>query len=317
MHSTSTSSREKTAATRPIGAHVSAAGGVHKAIDRAVAIGCDAVQLFTGSPRVWRQKGVEDIDIEKVCSKAAENNVSPISIHAKYLVNLASDKPDLVRKSTEAIISDMRVDAAFASGGVESAGVVVHVGSHQGRGWMAVRDAVAAAISNILEQSPEESTFLIENSAGQKGKVNSDLSEIRWLLDTVDSARLGWCLDTCHAHAAGYALGEATLARVEALEGTSDSPNAMNRGMLHDAISSHDLWDALRIIHVNDSRDDYASGRDRHENLGEGSIALEDIGAFLTTDQAKDIPLTLEVPGFDGDGPDARNVQLLRDALGE
>jgi deoxyribonuclease-4 len=299
----------------PIGAHVSAAGGVHKAIDRALAIGCDAVQLFTGSPRVWRQKSVEDIDMKKLCAKARENDVSPISIHVKYLVNLATHKPDLVRKSTEAIASDMQVDAALRAAGIDTTGVVVHVGSHQGRGWMEVREDVRDRIQHILEETPKESTFLIENSAGQKGKVNSDLSEIRWLLDEIDSPRLGWCLDTCHAHTAGYALGEKVLEETENIEGTSESPNAFNRGFLRDAIDELELWESLRVIHVNGSRDPYASGRDRHANLGEGHLPLEDIEEFLNGEGMGEYPLMLEVPGFDGDGPDAENVEILKGML--
>ncbi len=295
-----------------IGAHVSTAGGVHKAISRADAIGCNAAQLFTGSPRVWRAKGVDDIDIDKMYSIYGEKNFKSITIHAKYLVNLASDKSNLVSKSSDAISNDMQVAAAFEQAGMKCHGVVVHVGSHQGRGWMEVRDGVATAIENILNQTPDESTFLIENSAGQKGKVNSDLAEIRWLLDTIDSPRLGWCLDTCHAHTAGYALGKKVLEEIEHLEGTSESPNAMNRGMLHEAISTHDLWDSLKVVHVNDSRDQFASGRDRHDNLGEGNIPLADFETFLTSSEVMEKPLVLEVPGFDGDGPDAENVDILK-----
>jgi deoxyribonuclease-4 len=89
---------------------------------------------------------------------------------------------------------------------LNGAGVVVHVGSHQGRGWEAVRDQVATAIAKILKNAPSNSTFLIENSAGQNGKIGTNLEETRWLIDQVKSPQLGWCLDTCHAWAAGYSL---------------------------------------------------------------------------------------------------------------
>lgn len=275
---------------RKIGGHVSIAGGVENCIERANEIGGNCAQIFSGSPRVWKRAGLETHDADKLFSEQEKYSVSPIFTHALYLVNLASDKPDLVKKSVDVLIHDMKFDAL-----IKGAGIVVHLGSHQGRGWAAVRQQVAGKIKEIIEASPKEATFLIENSAGQKGKLCSQLEEIRWLLDEVDSPQLGWCLDTCHAFSAGYNLAEDLPAEITKLK----------------------LWSSLKCIHVNDSKGEFDQGIDRHENLGEGNIPQADLKKFLNLPEVKEIPLILEVPGIDGKGPDAENINRLKKLLEE
>lgn len=278
-----------------IGGHVSAAGGVDKAIERAAGIGANCVQVFSGSPRVWVRPNLDAINADKIAAKQLELQISPIFTHALYLINLASENPELVRKSTEAIAFDLRFDAK-----VKGAGVIVHLGSHQGRGWEAVRAQVAAQISTILASAPPEAHFLMENAAGQNGKIGGDLAELRWLLDTVKSPQLGWCLDTCHTFAAGYTLGtdqtgKSALADIERLN----------------------LASTLRCLHVNDSRDPFDSGRDRHANLGDGQIPQADLKFFLNHKLLKDKPLIIEVPGVKDEGPDAENIQRLKKLVGQ
>lgn len=286
---------------RKVGAHVSAAGGLDKAIERAKAIGADCVQLFSGSPRVWKKKKLERFDVEKVFSKQKELSVSPIFTHALYLVNLASDKSDLVTKSIDSLMYELSFDAL-----IQGAGVVVHVGSHQGRGWESVKDDVVKRIRQIVEASPKKATFLIENSAGQKGKLHSNLEEIRWTLDElsglVKQGRIGWCFDTCHAHAAGYYLGKKSP---EKGVGTSAA----------EEIARLHLWKSLKCIHVNDSKDPFDSGRDRHENIGDGKIPQQDLKHFLNLPQVVKVPIITEVPGLDGKGPDAENIERIRKLL--
>jgi len=286
--------------SRKIGAHVSASGGLGLAIQRAYEIGANCAQIFSGSPRVWKRKDLKNFNIDKMFSKQKELNVSPIFTHSLYLINLASDKPDLLRKSFAALKYDLEFDSL-----IKGSGIIVHLGSHQGRGWDIVKEQVADQIAKLLEETPDDSTFLIENSAGQKGKLCSDLAEIHWLIDNVTSQvgekkakRLGWCFDTCHAHAAGYSLGENNGSLVEKF--------------VIDDVYDFDLWDSLKCIHVNDSRDDFGSGRDRHDNLGEGNISKEALKYFLNHDKVKEIPLLLEVPGYDKKGPDEKNIEYLK-----
>ncbi len=274
-----------------LGAHVSAAGGVENAIERAVNIGANCVQIFSNSPRVWAKPPLERFNPETIAAKKKEKNVGPIITHALYLVNLASDNPELLEKSHKALVFDMNFDNR-----IKGDGVVVHLGSHQGKSWPVVREQVAEGIKAILEESPEDAHFLIENSAGQNGKLCSDLDEIRWLLDQVKSPKLGWCVDTCHAFAAGYSLGDTKTERLS----------------LVDDISRLDLWETLRCVHVNDSRDPFGSGRDRHDNLGEGNIPTEDLRSFLHHPEVIKKPKILEVPGENKEGPDAENIQRLQ-----
>lgn len=283
---------------RLLGAHVSASGGVEKAVERAATIGCNCVQVFSGSPRVWARPSISKIDTKQIYSNQQKMGVKPIFTHALYLVNLASDNPELLAKSNTALRFDLAFDSL-----VKGAGVIVHLGSHQGRGWTAAREQVAEQIADILDHTPADSTFLIENSAGQQGKLCSDLPDIKWLMDVLQSPRLGWCFDTCHAFAAGYSLGSNVQAGRQSQTAIA-------------AISELELWSTLKIIHVNDSRDPFGSGRDRHANLGDGEIPSEDLRFFLTQPEVSTVPLVLEVPGIDGEGPDAENVRRLQALVG-
>lgn len=289
---------------RKIGAHVSASGGLEKAVERAYAIGANCAQIFSGSPRVWKRSALESFNTEKMFSKMKELNVSPIFTHSLYLINLASENPELLAKSITALEYDLRFDSL-----IHGSGIIVHLGSHQKRGWETVREQVAKSIVTILESTPKNSTFLIENSASLNGKLCSDIRDIRWLIDRVSEllkkansstniSRLGWCLDTCHAHAAGYLLGQST--------------QQIDSKLLADEISAFNLWEQLKCIHVNESKDLFGSGRDRHENLGEGTIGDSDLREFLQLPQVLSIPLLMEVPGFDGMGPDVQNIEYLQ-----
>jgi len=149
--------------------------------------------------------------------------------------------------------------------------------------------------------------FLIENSAGQKGKIASDLEEITELLSMVNNPRLAWCLDTCHAHAAGYRLVESGRIGV----GQAELFEEKEKSLVAE-IERLGLWKSLACVHVNESRDTFGSGRDRHANLGEGEIGDEVLREFLAIKKLKDLPLILEVPGFDKKGPDKENVLLLK-----
>lgn len=279
--------------SRKIGGHVSAAGGVAKAVERAHGIGANCVQVFSGSPRSWGRGPIENIDRAALEAVQEKLGITPIITHALYLINLASEKEELLQKSMEAITYDLHFDSYVRGGGV-----VVHLGSHLGRGWAACLDEVSQRLEKILAETPADSILMIENSAGQQGKLCSDLADVRELLDKVKSPRLQWCLDTCHAWAGGYSLGK---------EVTSEG-----KGTLEQAITQYNLWDALHCIHVNDSRDPFNSGKDRHSNLGEGTIPQEQLEYFLNLPQVQDLPLILEVPGADKNGPDVENVERLK-----
>lgn len=274
---------------RRIGAHLSTVGGVDKAVERAHAIGANTLQVFSGSPRQWQRTPLEKIDATKVRAAREKLDVTPIFTHALYLVNLASDSPELVQKSVNALKHDLNFDAHIGG-----AGVVVHLGSHQGRGFDSIKEHVAQRIKEILLDSAPNSHFLIENAASRNGKVGGELAEIQWLLKAVNSPRLGWCFDTCHGFAAGYAIGK-----------TGEKTALVEMEKLN-------LFDKLWCLHVNDSRDPFGSNRDRHENIGDGQIPQADLQYFLNDARITPLPIITEVPGLDGNGPDAENIQRLK-----
>lgn len=299
---------------RKIGAHVSTAGGLHTAFERAASIGCTCLQLFSGSPRVWNKKPLAENVTKEFFSEQEKYVITPILTHALYLVNLASDNPETLRKSFESLRYELEFDAA-----IKGSGVIVHVGSHQGRGWETVRVQILDQIAALLAVTPENSQFLIENAAGQNGKIGGNLAEIQWLLKELEKTgsyvsknRVGWCFDTCHAHAAGYFLGNgAPQEQLFAAEKIGREPASAPQ-----EITRLELWEALKCIHVNDSRDPFGSGRDRHENLGDGLIGVSSLTEFLANPELQHIPLITEVPGIVGGGPDAENIRRLQQLTG-
>lgn len=297
---------------------MSSAGGHAKAIERAAAIGCNCAQVFSGSPRGWKRAELTTVDVDKISTKQNKLDVSPIFTHALYLINMTADKADTLQKSLTTVSKELEFDAH-----VGGAGVVIHLGSHLGVGWDGVKADLRDRLHQVLQATPTASRLLIENSAGQNGKLCSDLSEIRWLFDEleklggyVSEGRLGWCVDTCHAWAAGYSLGPQPPTEADLAHSSSTNSKNHNHGSLVAAIDTLDLWSTLRVIHVNDSKDPFGSGRDRHENIGEGSIPTEDLRHFLNLTQVSQIPLITEVPGFAGDGPDEENIQRIKELVG-
>src|SRR3989338_9077862 len=218
---------------RRIGAHLSIAGGLEKAVERLAKMGGNCLQVFSASPKSW--------EVQTISGKLPAA-ARPGFIHAKYLINLASDREDLLKKSIASLTYDLRV--ANLIGGQ---GVIVHLGSHQGRGFEAVKTKVTESIKIILNQTVAPSQLIIENSAGQQGKLCSQFSEIKFILGSVNSNRLAWCLDTCHAFNAGYSLGNA-------------SENHLIQKDIVAEAKKLEILDQLVCLHVNDSRDEFASG---------------------------------------------------------
>jgi deoxyribonuclease-4 len=284
-----------------IGGHVSMSGGLDQAVQRAADIGANCMQIFSGSPRMWRRRELDNFAVRKMLSKREELDVEPVFTHALYLINLASDKTELVDKSVRSLIYDLKFDSL-----VKGSGVVVHLGSHQGRGWEVVKSQLKDKISYILDNTPTDSRLLIENSAGQSGKIASDLAEISWLLDEIGSDRLGWCVDTCHAFAAGYSLAQ----------NSQFSQDKKHRGYLITEIQKLNLDSSLSCVHVNDSQTEFASGSDRHANIGDGKIPPQELKDFLNHSLIIKHPLITEVPGLDGSGPDQENIKRIKQLVG-
>ncbi len=269
---------------RRVGGHVSIAGGIQNAISSTINIGGNCLQIFAGSPRLWFRKPFPSDEVEKFLAEKSKNNLDPVFIHALYLVNLASDKEDLVQKSIASLVMDLQNGQA-----INSAGVVIHIGSHQGRGFEFVQSQLITNIKEIISKT-QTTPLLLECDAGQNGKVGS-LEELSFLIDNIKDDRLGVCLDTAHLFASGYDLREPekVTALIKKLKDLS-------------------LLDKIKLIHLNDSKTACGSARDMHENLGDGQIGLEGLRDFVNRPELSHLPLILEVPGLDGMGPDKENI---------
>ena len=273
------------------GAHVSSSGGIHTAIDRAEGFGCDAVQVFTQSPRAWRPTNHSPESLERFKERRAETGIGAVVCHALYLVNLASPDDELYRKSVDSLRNTIEVAC-----GIEADAVVFHIGSHLGAGLDAGIDRVCGAMRELLELCGERVWFLMENSAGAGATIGRSLDELATLFDRLDEhPRLGICLDSCHLFVSGVDVSKA---------------DELDR--LVEEVDARMGLDRLRVLHVNDAAAPLGSNRDRHANIGEGLIG-EELGVFLSHPKLQGLPALLEVPGKDGHGPDADEVRKLKE----
>ncbi len=273
-----------------IGAHVSAAGGLEKCIDRAVAIGAETIQIFASGPQSWRPGTHSDAAIAALRQRAAEAGIAPLFLHGVYLINLASADPVLVNRSVGSLKQYMQF---AAKAGAE--GVIFHIGSHKGTGFEAVLPQIVAAITAVLQATPGDTALILENSAGQGGSIGSRFAELGAIIRAVDSPRVKVCLDTCHCLAAGY--------DVRTPDGVAATLEEFERevGLAR-----------LVAVHANDSKAGLGSGLDRHENIGQGQIGEDGFRALLAHPAFREVPFLLEVPGLEGEGPDKPNVDILK-----
>ena len=271
------------------GAHCS--GGVKGALDHAIEIGADAVQLFAQSPRMWRFPAHAEEDLARFRERREEAGIDTVLVHSLYLCNLAAPDPAIYSKSVQTMRSTMEASCALGADGV-----VFHVGSHLGSGFEAGLAKVVPALRQVVELCSETTWLLIENSAGAGGTIGRSLEEIAALVDALERhPRLGVCLDTCHLYVSGVdvtdrAVLDSTLAELDRSVGL----------------------DRLRALHVNDAAAPLGSNRDRHANVLEGELG-EELGVFLGHPSLQGLPAVMETPGPDKHGPDRAEMQKVRD----
>jgi deoxyribonuclease-4 len=278
-----------------IGAHVSTAGGPATAFERAEAIGAEAAQIFLTPPQQWRSSKVDDEGALAFRSRASGSSCGPVFVHGVYLINLATDDTSNLTRSTSSLKSAMNTCSQL---GIQ--GVIFHLGSHKGMGLDAVFDQICRACSDVLENSPGDTQLILENSAGSGGTIGSRFADLGRIIKMVGSDRLKVCLDTQHSYAAGY-----DLASAEGLE------------LAMTEFEQEVGFDQLVAVHANDSKVELGSGRDRHENIGDGHIGKDGFRRILGHRAFQHAPFLLEVPGFDGKGPDQQNIDTLKTLRGE
>jgi deoxyribonuclease IV len=271
-----------------IGAHVSPAGGLPKAIERGVQRGCRAIQIFNQSPRMWKPTTYREEDIAAFREAMAASPIDAVLIHAVYLLNCASDDPDIRAKSLTSLTHSLRVGHEIGS-----SGVVLHPGSAKTGD---VKSAIARAGETIGEalRESEGCELHLENTAGTGGTLGRSFDELAALLDASGGEeRLGVCLDSCHLLASGYEIRTATSMSSVVREAT----RKLGRGK-------------IRSLHLNDSQTPLGSNRDRHANLGAGELGEAGCMAFLSTPGLQKLPCVLETPGENREGSGREEIAL-------
>lgn len=280
-----------TAAEERLGAHVSISGGVHTAPPRGALIGATAIQLFTKTPNQWREPTIDDAAAEAFKAAAASSGVRYYVVHDSYLINLASPDDALRAKSMDSFAAELRRCAKLG---------ITHLVSHPGN-FIDEHDAGirrnAASIAECLDRVPDGPMICLETTAGSGtvlGRTFEELAAIRNDIPASARTRIGFCADTCHLFSAGYDL-------VNDFDGVWQQFDAV-LGLEH-----------LRVLHLNDSKHPFASRKDRHELIGEGTLGPAPFRALMTDPRFADVPKLLETPKSDDETTnDLRMLALLR-----
>ncbi len=276
----------------PLGAHCSVAGGMPAAIARATSLGCTAAQVFVKNAAQWLGKELGEEEVAAFRAAHAESAVGPLVAHASYLINLCSADPALLARSREALADELARCARLGVGGL-----VLHPGAHLGAGEEAGVERVAASLDAVLAGLPGAPVrVLLENTAGQGSCLGHRLEHLAAIRDRVaEPERVGVCLDTCHAFAAGYPL--------------------------HEPAGYEEMWAefaerigfaALGCMHLNDSLRPFGSRRDRHAHIGEGEIGLGAFARLLHDPRLAAVPMIIETETGEDLAGHRRDLETLR-----
>lgn len=286
-----------------LGAHMSVAGGLPRAVDRASVHRCDAFQIFAKNANQWRGRVLPPEEVREFRTKLAASGLGPVVSHASYLINLATTSPALRRRSLEAMGDEL--DRAEALGLL---GVVLHPGCYtsgsEARGLDAIADGLLALLA---ERRRGRTMVLVEHTAGQGTSLGATFEQIAYILDRMSGhARVGVCLDTCHLLASGY--------DIVSPEGYAETFRLFERLI---------GFERLKVFHMNDSKRPLGSRVDRHEHIGRGHVGLDAFRRILNDRRFRHLPMLLETPKGEGkasgpihaDPDDVRNLETLRQLL--
>lgn len=280
-----------------LGAHESISGGLHMAFERIAKVGGTALQLFTRNQRQWKIPPLKKLDLELFSVAWEEWGDYPIAAHDSYLINLASPKEEQAERSRIGFAEELRRIEAL-----NVPWLVTHPGSHLGQGVEAGIELYAANLDRAIENSgTEKAMVLLETTAGQGTNLGSRFEELAGIIAaSKHPERLGVCYDTCHTFAAGY--------DIRTPETYADTFDAFDRliGL-----------DRLKFFHMNDTKNEFHSNKDRHEHIGEGTIGLEGFRNLMRDPRFVDVPKTLETPKDKELQDDVRNLETLRGLAAE
>jgi deoxyribonuclease-4 len=274
-----------------IGAHVSTAGGLVNAIERGEERGCESIQIFHQSPRMWRPTNYGEADFAEFNeAMAASKSVDAVIIHAVYLINCATKDKELRKKSLTSLTHALRI-----GDGIGARGVVLHPGSQKTDPLVPSLKRAAKVIAAALADS-DTCPLLIEQTAGHKGLLARDFDQTADLIELAGSGeRLGLCLDSCHLFVQGY-----------------DITDEAHLGAVLDEADAKVGIERLGAVHVNDAAAPLGSCRDRHANIGKGEMGKRGLMSFLSEPRFDGLPATLETPGPDKKGTDKKEVTAAK-----
>jgi deoxyribonuclease-4 len=273
-----------------VGAHVSTAGGLDRAIERGTERGCESIQIFNQSPRMWRPTNYGEEDFAAFREAMDGSPVEAVVIHAVYLINCATKDADLRKKSLASLTHALRI-----GDGIGAAGVVLHPGAQKGEALGPSIKRAAKVIAAAVADS-DSCPLLLEQTAGHKGLLGRDFDQTAELIGLAGGGgRLGLCLDSCHLFVQGFDITDA--AHLSAVVDEADEKVGLER---------------LRCLHVNDAAAPLGSCRDRHANIGKGEMGKKGLAAFLSEPRFEGLPATLETPGPNKKGPDRKEVLAAR-----
>ena len=274
------------------GAHVSIAGGIDKAPERALALGCECFQMFTRSPRGGKPPALGKDLVDSFLESCSAHSLSDYYIHTPYYINLASEKKELRRSSVAIIREELERGSLLGAGYV-----MTHLGSSKGLDRAEAVDMVIGGIVKILDGSDGLSTeLLLENTAGQGETIGDTFGELARILDEVGNPRLGVCIDTAHLLASGYDIRTKAF-----LEHTLDA--------LFSVISPG----RVKLLHGNDSKAGLGEKKDRHEHIGKGKIGQNGFKAILANPALKELNMIVEIPPEEV----GEDIKLLKRMRGE
>jgi deoxyribonuclease-4 len=273
-----------------IGAHVSTAGGLPNAIERAEERRADSIQIFNQSPRMWRPTRYTDENFAAFRKAMDGSRVGAVVIHAVYLINCATDDSELRAKSLNSLTHALRI-----GDGIGAAGVVLHPGAQKGKPLAGSIRRASRVISEALKQT-DSCPLLLEQTAGHKGLLGRDFDQTARLIELAGGdERLGLCLDSCHLFVQGFDISDRD--KLGAVLDEADAKVGLER---------------LGCVHVNDAGAPLGSCRDRHANIGDGEMGRRGLAAFLSEPRFEGLPAPLEVPGPNKRGPDRRQVEKAK-----
>jgi len=283
-----------------LGAHMSVAGGLPRAVERALLHRCDALQIFAKNANQWRGRVVPPEEVREFRARVNASGISPVVSHASYLINLATAIPALRRQSVEAMGDEL--DRAEALGLL---GVVLHPGCYTSGNEAEGLALIAESLLELLNARRRGKTMvLLEHTAGQGTSLGATFEQLASIIAKMnDHTRVGVCLDTCHLLASGYDICSpegyaSTFKQFERLVG----------------------FDRLKVFHLNDSKKPLGSRVDRHEHIGRGCLGLEPFRRLVNDRRFQSLPMLLETPKTEGRSPtqiqidplDERNLKTLR-----